>query len=127
MDKPDWLLEDKATENFNIPDVSPQSLYDLVQAFKPQASSTVRKYYLFNSVSTGGEHGDVECKNGQLCGITEIDFDQYDACLQSSNRSTLSWTSTPSNSISVPSSSSSVMFCFSVTTFWLLFIGILLS
>jgi len=127
MGEPDWLLEYKATEDFNIPDVSPQSLHDLVQTFKPQGSSNFLKYYLFNSVSAGGEQCDEECKIGQLCGVTEIDFDQYDACLRGSSRSTVSSTSsvTPSYSISVPSGSSSVEFCFSVT-FWLVFIGILL-
>ena len=120
IDKPDWLLEYKATEDFNIPDVSPQSLHDLVQTFKPQGSSNFLKYYLFNSVSAGGEQCDEECKTGQLCGITEIDFDQYDACLQDSSRPTVS-----SNSISVPSGSSSVKFCFSVA-FWLMIIAIFL-
>ena len=130
MDKPDWLLEYKATEDFNIPDVSPQSLHDLVQTFKTQGSSNFLKYYLFNSVSAGGEQCDEECKTGQLCGIAKIDFDQYDACLQDSSTFTVSSTSsvTPSDSISVPSGSSSVKFCFTVTTFWLsVFIGIFLS
>lgn len=128
MDTPNWLLEYKATEDFNISDVSPQSLNDLVQTFKPQGSSNFLKYYLFNSVSAGGEDCDEECKTGQLCGMTEVDFDQYDACLQGSSSSTVSSTSsvTPSNGISVPSGSSSVKFCFSVVTFWLMFIGILL-
>ena len=129
MDKPDWLLEYKATEDFNIPDVSPQSLHDLVQTFKTPGSSNFLKYYLFNSVSAGGEQCDEECKAGQLCGMTEIDFDRYDACLQGSSSSTASSASsvTPSDSISVPSGSSSVKFCFSVTTFWLVFIEILLG
>ena len=128
MGKPDWLIEYKATEDFNIPDVSPQSLHDLVQTFKPQGSSNFRKYYLFNSVSAGGEQCDKQCKTGQLCGMTEIDFDQYDACLQGSSSSTVSSTPTPSDSISVPSGSSSIIFRISVvTTFWLLFIGIFLS
>ena len=127
MGKPDWLIEYKATDDFNIPDVSPQSLHDLVQTFKPQGSSNFRKYYLFNSVSAGGEQCDEECKTGQLCGMTEIDFDQYDDCLQGSDSSTVSSTATPSNSISVPSASNSFKFRFSVTTFWLLLIGIFLS
>lgn len=128
MDTPDWLLEYKATEDFNISDVSPQSLHDLVQTFKPQGSFNFLKYYLFNSVSAGGEDCDEECKTGQLCGMTEVDFDQYDACLQGSSSSTVSSTSSvkPSNGISVPSGSSSVKFCFSVVTFWLMFMGILL-
>ena len=144
MDKPDWRLEYKATEDFNISDVSPRSLHDLVQTFKPPGSFNFLKYYLFNSVSAGGEDCDEQCKTGQLCGMTEVDFDQYDACLQGSSRSTVSATSsvtpsssisvpsgsptssvTPSSSTSVPSGSSSVNFCFSVATFWVMFIRIL--
>ena len=127
MGKPDWLLEYKATEDFSISDVSPQSLHDLVQTFKPQGSSNFLKYYLFNSVTAGGENCDEQCKTGQLCGMTEVDFDQYDAFLEGSSKSTASSTSsiTPSSSISVPSASSSVKFCSSVATFWLMFIGIL--
>ena len=127
MDKPNWRLEYKATEDFNISDVSPRSLHDLMQTFKPPGSSNFLKYYLFNSVSAGGEDCDEECKTGQLCGMTEVDFDQYDACLQGSSRFTVSSTSsvTPSSSITVSSGSSSVNFCFSFATFWVMFIGIL--
>ena len=108
--------------------MSPQSLDDLVQTFKPRGSSNFLKYYLFNSVSAGGEDCDEECKTGQLRGIAEVDFDQYDVCLQGSSRSTVSSTSsvTRSSSIRVSSGSSSVEFCFSVATCWLMSIGILL-
>jgi len=66
MDKPDWLLEYKAIEDFNIPDMGPQSLHDLVQTFKPQGSFNFRKYYLFNSLSAVGQQCDEECKTAQL-------------------------------------------------------------
>lgn len=84
MNKPEWLLEYKATESFNIPDVSPQSLHSLVQKFESQESSHFEKYYLYNSVSAGGEICDEECKTAQICGITKIDFDDYDKCLADS-------------------------------------------
>ena len=81
MNKPDWLIEYKATEAFNIPDVSPQSLHALVQTFEDRESSNFRKYYLYNSVSAGGENCEADCKTAQICGITKIDFDEYDDCL----------------------------------------------
>ena len=84
MNKPEWLLEYKATESFNIPDVSPQSLHSLVQKLESQESSYFEKYYLYNSVSAGREICDEECKTAQICGITKIDFDDYDKCLADS-------------------------------------------
>lgn len=87
MNKPDWLIEYKATEVFNIPDVSPQSLHSLVQTFKSEESSNFNKYYLYNSVSAGGENCDGNCKTAQICGITKIDFDEYDECLSLSAKS----------------------------------------
>ena len=119
MDKPDWLIEYKATEAFSIPDVSPQSLHSLVQTFKPQGSASFRKYYLFNSVSAGGEQCDEDCKTAQICGITEIDFDQYEDCVKPASKRS----SAPSESIttpsSVPSRSSSVRFCVITVVLWL--------
>ena len=69
-----------------------------MQTCKPRGSSNFLKYYLFKSVGAGGEDCDEQCKTGQLCGMTEIDFDQYDACLQGLSRSTQ--ISSTSNSIS---------------------------
>ena len=102
--------------------MSARSLLRFGATFRPRESSNFLKYYLFNSVSAGGEQSDEECKTGQFCGMTEIDFDRYDVRLQGLSGSTASSTSsvTPLNSISVPSGSSSVKFCFSVTPFWLL-------
>lgn len=39
------------------------------------------KYYLYNSVSAGRGRCEKGCKTAQICGITKIDFDQYDQCL----------------------------------------------
>ena len=39
------------------------------------------KYYLYNSVSAGKGCCEKGCKTAQICGITKIDFDQYDQCL----------------------------------------------
>ena len=86
MNKPDWLIEYKATEAYNIPDVSPQSLHALVQTFEDRESSNFRKYYLYNSVSAGGETCEGDCKTAQICGITKIDFYDYDECLTLSTK-----------------------------------------
>lgn len=81
-DKPTWLIEYKATDAFNIPDVSPQSLDSLVQRFTNQESGAMfDKYYFYNSVSAGRGRCEKGCKTAQICGITKIDFDQYDQCL----------------------------------------------
>ena len=82
MNKPEWIIEYKATESFNIPDVNPQSLHSLVQKFESQEGSHFEKYYLSNSVSAGGEICDDECKAAQIFGIIKIDFDEYDKCLE---------------------------------------------
>ncbi|PFX18637.1 Acid sphingomyelinase-like phosphodiesterase 3b [Stylophora pistillata] len=87
MSEPDWVLEYKVTEAFRIPDVSPKSLHSLVETFKTQGSSNFVKYYLYNSVSAGGEQCDEECKTAQICGITEVDFDKYDVCVSPSTSS----------------------------------------
>ena len=81
MNKPDWLIEDKAIEVFNIPDVSPQSLNSLLQTFESEESSKFNKYYLYNLVSARGENCDGNYKTAQICGMTKIDFDEYDECL----------------------------------------------
>ena len=39
------------------------------------------KYYFYNSVSAGRGRCEKGCKAAQICGITKIDFDQYDQCL----------------------------------------------
>ncbi|RMX54292.1 hypothetical protein pdam_00011977 [Pocillopora damicornis] len=75
MSKPEWVLEYKATDAYRIPDVSPESLHSLVKTFKTPGSSNFEKYYLYNSVSAGGEKCDEECKTAQICGITEVDFE----------------------------------------------------
>lgn len=85
MNKPEWLIEYKATEAFNIPDVSPQSLHSLVQKFESQDSAYFEKYFLYNSVSAGAEICDEQCKTAQICGITKVDFGEYDDCLKSTD------------------------------------------
>lgn len=87
MSKPEWVLEYKATDAYRIPDVSPESLHSLVKTFKTPDSSNFEKYYLYNSVSAGGEQCDEECKTAQICGITEVDFEKYDACVSPSTSS----------------------------------------
>lgn len=84
MSKPEWVLEYKATDAYRIPDVSPESLHSLVKTFKTPGSSNFEKYYLYNSVSAGGEQCNEECKTAQICGITEVDFEKYDACVSRS-------------------------------------------
>ena len=90
MDKPDWLIDYKATDVFNIPNVSPQSLHSLVQTFQDQKSTNFDKYYLYNSVSAGGEHCDKYCKTAQICAITKIDFDDYNECVELSTKASSS-------------------------------------
>ncbi|KAM7439728.1 Acid sphingomyelinase-like phosphodiesterase 3b [Porites harrisoni] len=85
MNKPEWLIEYKATEAFSIPDVSPQSLHSLVQKFESQDSAYFQKYFLYNSVSAGAEICDEKCKTAQICGITKVDFREYDDCLKSTD------------------------------------------
>ena len=85
MNKPEWLIEYKATEAFNIPDVNPQSLHSLVQKFESQDSAYFQKYFLYNSVSAGAEICDEKCKTAQICGITKVDFREYDDCLKSTD------------------------------------------
>ena len=43
------------------------------------------KYYLYNSVSAGKGRCKKGCKTAQICGITKIDFDQYDQCLSTAH------------------------------------------
>ena len=111
MSEPDWVLEYKVTEAFRIPDVSPKSLHSLVQTFKTRGSSNFEKYYLHNSVSAGGEQCDEECKTAQICGITEVDFDEYDVCVS------------PSTSLS-PLKAATVSDYVAFLVFWSLSIGI---
>lgn len=120
MNKPNWLIEYKATEAFNISDVSPQSLHSLVQSFKRQGSPNFRKYYLYNSVSAGGEQCDGECKTAQICGITEIDFDRHDACVALPSEST-----TASNRFTVQSGSVRLSFCLITSVLWLFYTVVL--
>ena len=124
MNKPDWLIEYKATEALGIPDMSPQSLHSLVQTFKPKGSSSFRRYYLFNSVSAGGEQCDEDCKTAQICGITKIDFDQYDDCVMGSSKSTVP-SGLSTKPFSVPSHSSCVRFTVVTVVYWVFSIVLL--
>lgn len=114
MDKPDWLIEYQATEAFNIPDVSPQSLHSLVQTFQDQNSKNFDKYYHYNSVSAGREHCDKDCKTAQICAITKIDFDDYNECLELFTKATSS-----ADALNVPSLLIAAVFCLFLNIFLL--------
>ena len=107
MEALNWLLEYKATEAFGIPDVSPQSLHTLVESFEDPNSDNFRKYFLYNSVSAGGENCDDACKTGQICGITKIGFDEYDTCLKNGTATISTSTSATTETMSTIESATS--------------------
>ncbi|XP_070571497.1 acid sphingomyelinase-like phosphodiesterase 3b [Ptychodera flava] len=79
--EPEWILEYSAAEEYNIPDVTTESLQKLVDSFGDKESDNFQKYYLYNSVSYDQGKCDDQCKTEQICAITKVDFEDYSTCL----------------------------------------------
>ncbi|XP_072022827.1 acid sphingomyelinase-like phosphodiesterase 3b [Amphiura filiformis] len=83
-DAPVWESQYQASESYNLDDLSPTSMHKLVESFQADDSPTFDRYYLHNSVNYDASKCSGECKEAQLCAITEVDRDGYTMCLESS-------------------------------------------
>ncbi|XP_786766.1 acid sphingomyelinase-like phosphodiesterase 3b [Strongylocentrotus purpuratus] len=86
MDKPTWELEYRATEAYNIADLSPVSLDQLVDKFSSEESSpdAFERYYLYNTVMASAGECDEDCRKLHICAITKLDIPEYEDCIAGS-------------------------------------------
>ncbi|XP_078611064.1 acid sphingomyelinase-like phosphodiesterase 3b [Branchiostoma floridae x Branchiostoma japonicum] len=78
---PLWGHEYSLKQTFNLPDVSPASLQNLLDSFSNSSSDNFEKYYLYNSVSHDRSTCEGDCKMTQLCAIKEVDYEKYQDCI----------------------------------------------
>jgi len=85
-----WTVEYHATETYDISDVDAESLSDLVKKFANDSHSPnlFARYYRYNSVSHDLSNCTGLCKTQQICAASEVEFDRYILCLQSSHSDT---------------------------------------
>ncbi|XP_028653069.1 acid sphingomyelinase-like phosphodiesterase 3a [Erpetoichthys calabaricus] len=81
--KPDWKLEYIMTKDFNINDLQPKSLHDLVKQFEKPQSQEFQKYYR-NFIVSYDQHIVCEgiCKREQVCAIQFLDYESYTNCFR---------------------------------------------
>lgn len=86
MDNPTWELEYRATEAYDIADLSPVSLDQLVDKFSSEESSpdVFERYYLYNTIMASAGECDEDCKKLHICAITKLDIPEYDDCIAGS-------------------------------------------
>nr|XP_039269632.1 acid sphingomyelinase-like phosphodiesterase 3b [Styela clava] len=86
-DEDSWKLEYRATESYNIPDVSTTSwgtlakkMRDKCEADSSDCPKEFTLYQLHNSASYNTDPCNETCQRFQLCAITEQDIEQYELC-----------------------------------------------
>jgi len=78
-----WQLEYKATEAYDINNISAKNLELEVKGFFPSSSETFHQYYKYNKVSYSGKFDcDATCRQGHICAITNISYAAYDTCMK---------------------------------------------
>lgn len=79
----DWSVEYAATKAYGINDIGAEALDSLVKTFKEPSSKNFQKYFLYTMVSCDSTaECSEDCKQQHICGITCIDYDQFDECIQ---------------------------------------------
>lgn len=82
-----WQLEYKATEYYNIPDVSTKSLAELIHTMA-EDDDVFSRYYKANGVLYDpNEKWDHETKAVHLCSIANMDYADYEQCMLETNAS----------------------------------------
>ena len=80
---PNWILEYNATEYYNQPDMQTASLNNIANNLLTD-DELFKKYYSANGVNYDPNEVCVdECRLVHYCAITEVDYDAYEACMQS--------------------------------------------
>ncbi|XP_067867711.1 acid sphingomyelinase-like phosphodiesterase 3b isoform X2 [Heterodontus francisci] len=78
---PQWQLEYRLTEAFNVPDGAVQSMQVALDRLSNN-NYYLQKYYKYNSVNYDLTECDTNCRIDQICAIKEVDFVKYDECVQ---------------------------------------------
>ena len=79
----DWLDEYTASEAYGLDDVTASSLHSLADTMRDSSSEEFQKYVLHFSVSIKSTHCTDMCNYRAICGLTRMDFDDYDKCMDS--------------------------------------------
>ncbi|XP_060063975.1 acid sphingomyelinase-like phosphodiesterase 3b [Ylistrum balloti] len=81
---PQWAEEYNATRDYNIDDLSPNSMNKLAQRMSTPNSPEFNKYWKWRFASVQNdilESCDEECKTKIVCQISHVDQSTYDACV----------------------------------------------
>ena len=82
---PTWSLEYRATSSYEIPDLSPGSLDELVNRFSTEGAGSSTdffdRYYLHNTAMADAGDCDDECKRLHICAITKMDIPDFEDCM----------------------------------------------
>lgn len=77
-----WKLEYVMTKQYNIKDLTPESLYRLAKQFQKPKSIEFQNYYRNYIVNFDASEGcDEACKQRQLCAIMHVDASSYFPCI----------------------------------------------
>ena len=83
----EWIIAYKGTEYFDIPNMGTASLNELAQSMI-NADALFQKYYAINGVLYDpNETCTEECKYIHYCAITEVEYPDYEACVNRLNSS----------------------------------------
>lgn len=92
-----WTIEYRATDAYGILSVDAASLSNVIQKFADESQSPdlFMRYYRYNSVSYNVSNCTGQCKRQQICAASEILFDNYRRCVDSSHSAWQSTTMKP--------------------------------
>ncbi|KAM7383165.1 hypothetical protein PAMP_002843 [Pampus punctatissimus] len=76
-----WEKEYRLTESFKVPDASPASMHQILEHMANDPCH-LQKYYEFNSVSYDLTECNISCRADHVCAAREVDFDNYEHCLE---------------------------------------------
>ncbi|KAL5016932.1 hypothetical protein ScPMuIL_006521 [Solemya velum] len=85
----DWQVEYQATQEYNITDLSANSLHKLLMSFKNDSSGYFQKYLVYNSV--GYDMNPVcneSCVRAQVCAIEKLGMKEYKFCMEGKHHKT---------------------------------------
>lgn len=95
----DWQILYDFTRDYQLPNISPPNLDQLLRSFKPFASEAFHRYYerKFVHITEGYVPCGCECKLEEICAIANLNRSSYNECMETSECGSFSSATTFSN------------------------------
>ena len=82
-----WIRAYDFKKAFDVSDVTAKSLHELTQKMgHPEGAKYLERYYQFTTVRADRDIDPacdaVSCRSSVICGLHNIDYDKYDACVE---------------------------------------------